>query len=165
MDAKREMLRHELAAIAYRTRKALRDAPAEFGDLRVAAGVRTPRELLRHMSGVLGYARTFFTGGTYRPAPLATLEEELERLHELLASLSEHFAADSFERMSPEAFLQGPLSDAMTHAGQLAMLRRLAGSPVPPENFLFADIDADNVGPNQPDPVAPDDEWHTPDGR
>jgi len=165
MDAKREMLRHELAAIAYRTSKALRDFPAGFGDIRVAAGVRTPSELLRHMSGVLGYARTFFTGGTYRPAPLATLEEELDRLHEMLASLSEHFAAGSFERMSPEAFLQGPLSDAMTHAGQLAMLRRLAGSPVPPENFLFADIDADNVGPNQPDAVAPDDEWHTPDGR
>ena len=76
MDEKRELLRHFLAALAYRTQKALRDAPPEFGTFRAAEGVRTPRELLRHMTSVLGYARTFFVGGQYRPLPLPTLQAE-----------------------------------------------------------------------------------------
>jgi hypothetical protein len=58
--------------------------------------------------------------------------------------------------------LQGPFSDAMTHAGQLAILRRLFGDPIPPENFIVADIDPQNLGPDQPDPVSPDKEWHEP---
>ena len=61
--------------------------------------------------------------------------------------------------MTPERLLQGPLADAMTHAGQLAMLRRLAGSPVPPEDFSVADIQGTRLGPDQADPVSPDDEW------
>ena len=59
----------------------------------------------------------------------------------------------------PERMLQGPFADAMTHVGQLAMLRRLAGSPVPPENFILADVVAENVGPDQPQPASPDEEW------
>jgi len=163
MDAKREMLRHFLAALAYRTQKALRDAPEDFGGFRIARGVRTPRELVFHMANVIGYARTFFVGDEYRPDPLETLEEEVGRFHGLLESLGERFRTGSFDRMSPERFLQGPLSDAMSHAGQLAMLRRLAASPVAPEDFIVADIDAANVGPDQPEPVSPDAEWHTPD--
>ena len=69
MDEKRGLLRHFLAALAYRTQKALREAPAGFGDFRAADGVRTPAELIRHMTSVLGYARTFFVGGQYRPYP------------------------------------------------------------------------------------------------
>ena len=163
MDTKRDMLRHFLAALAYRTQKALRDRPDGFGEYRAAKGVRTPRELVFHMTNVIGYARTFFAGGEYRPDPLPTLDEELGRFHRMLGSLGEHFAGGSFDRMTPERFLQGPLSDAMTHAGQLALLRRLADSPVPPENFIVAGVDASNVGPDQPDPVSPDAEWHTPD--
>ena len=61
--------------------------------------------------------------------------------------------------MSPERLLQGPFSDAMTHAGQLAMLRRLAGVPVPPENFIVADIEPERLGVEQPGPRSPDEEW------
>ncbi|MEO8622673.1 MAG: hypothetical protein ABI625_16500 [bacterium] len=60
---------------------------------------------------------------------------------------------------SDEQFLQGPLSDAMTHAGQLAMLRRLFGDPVASENFIYAHIQTDNVGEQQPEPAAPDADW------
>ena len=164
MDAKREMLRHMLAALAYRTQKALRDAPADFGGFRAAPDVRTPRELLNHMSSVLGYARTFLIGGEYRPESLPTLDEEVERFHQVLISLSEHFAKGEFTRTTPERLLQGPLSDAMSHAGQLAMLRRLHGSPVRPENFVFTDVSPDNLSTDQPNPFAPDEEWHTPAG-
>jgi hypothetical protein len=64
--------------------------------------------------------------------------------------------------MNEARLLQGPLSDAMTHAGQLAMLRRLFGTPVPPEDFSKAAISAENVGPYQPDPVSPDEDWPGP---
>ena len=62
-------------------------------------------------------------------------------------------------RIRDEQFLHGPLADAMTHAGQLALLRRLYGAPVPSENFIFATIDASNVGPEQALPNAPDPDW------
>jgi hypothetical protein len=61
--------------------------------------------------------------------------------------------------VTPEQLLQGPFADAMTHTGQLAMLRRLAGDPVPPENFLFAAVHSENLGPNQAQPASPDAEW------
>lgn len=164
MDNKREMLCHFLASLAYRTQKALRGAPCDFGEFRAAPDIRNPLELVRHMTSVLGYARTFFTGGQYWPDSLPAFDEEVARFHEMLESLSWHFTTGDFSRMSPERFLQGPLSDALSHAGQLAMLRRLFHAPIPPENFIMADIHADNVSESQPDPVSPDIEWQTPQG-
>ena len=154
------MLRHFLAALAYRAQKALRDAPPSFGTFQAGQHVRTPRELLRHMTGVLGYARTFFVGGHYRAEPLADLAAETARFHAMLEDLSQHLLAETPLRgTSEERLLQGPFADAMTHAGQLALLRRLSGSPVPPENFIVAAIDPANVGPHQPPPVSPDADW------
>lgn len=161
MEAKRKLLNHFLAALAYRTQKALREAPDDFGSFRAGDGVRTPSELIRHMSSVLGYARTYFVGGHYRPEPLETLEEEVERFHEMLGLLAQHLRNGDLllEGMTEERLLQGPFSDAMTHAGQLALLRRLAGAPVPPENFIVAEIREERLGPNQPRPVSPDKIW------
>jgi hypothetical protein len=160
MDHKRDMLRHFLAAIAYRTQKAVRDAPASFGTFEAGSQVRTPADLVRHMTAVLGYARTFFVGGHYRAEPLPDLSAEIVRFHAMLDDLGHHLEAGTpLHGTTVERLLQGPLSDAMAHAGQLAMLRRLAGSPVRPENFVEAAIDARNVGPSQPDPVSPDVEW------
>jgi hypothetical protein len=154
------MLRHFLAAIAYRTQKALRDAPADFGEFRAAQDVRTPSELVCHMTSVLGYARTFFVGGQYRPAPLPTLAAEVARLHEMLVDLAAHLESGTELRgIQAEQLLQGPFADAMTHAGQLALLRRLAGAPVPPENFIVADIRPERLGQDQPNPMSPDAVW------
>ena len=160
MSDDRAMLRHFLAALAYRTQKALRGAPAGFGDFRAGHDVRPPADLVRHMTSVLGYARTFFVGGQYRPEPLPTLAAEIERFHEMLADLSAHLAQGTELRgVRPEQLLQGPFADAMTHAGQLAMLRRLAGAPVAPENFIEAEIAPDRLGPDQPSPRRPDRLW------
>ncbi len=159
MDEKRRLLRHFLAALAYRTQKALRGAGPEFASFRAAPGVRTPHELLRHMTSVLGYARTRFTGGRYWPHILPTVQEEMDRFHEMVESLSDHIDRSEFCEITPEQLLQGPLADAMTHAGQIAMLRRMAGSPIPPENFIEARIDSTNLSQDQPEPVSPDDEW------
>ena len=161
MNDKRHMLRHFLAALAYRTQKALRDAPEDFGDFASGNHVRTPKELVRHMTSVLGYARTFFVGGEYQPEPLRTLQEEVDRFHEMLEQLRSSLDSEmQLNGLTEEQLLQGQFSDAMTHAGQLAILRRLHGAPVPSENFIHAAISADNLTADQPDPVAPDDDWH-----
>lgn len=119
-DDARRLLQHLLAALAYRTQKALRDAP--------------PR--------------------------VPTLAAEAERFHAQLQALSADLAdASLMSRLTDEQLLQGPFADAMTHAGQLAMLRRLARSPVPSENFIEADISARNLSTDQALPVAPDSWW------
>jgi hypothetical protein len=154
------LLHHYLAALAYRTQKTLRGAPAEFGHFQAGQKVRTPIQVVCHMTNVLGYARTYFIGGTFRAEPLETLEAEVRRFHEMLEDLSKHLKAGApLQGTTPERLLQGPFSDAMTHVGQLATLRRLFGSPVPPEDFIKADIDPGNLGQDQPDPVSPDKEW------
>jgi hypothetical protein len=159
MDDTRRLLCHFLAAIAYRAQKALRDAPTGFADFNAGAGVRSPRELIRHMSSVLGYARTFFVGGIYRAEPLPDMEAEIDRFHTVLTDLAEHIASGSpLREITREQRLQGPFADAMTHAGQIAMLRRLAGAPVPSENFILAEISAARLGSNQPSPAAPEKE-------
>ena len=160
MDEERTLLKHFLAALAYRTQKALRDAPPDFASFRAAPKVRTPHELIRHMDSVLGYSRTFFIGGSYRAPLLPDFRAAVAHFHETLADVARHLDLGTESRgITYEILLQGPFSDAMTHAGQLAMLRRLAGSPVPPENFAFADINPANLGPDQPLPVSPDEEW------
>jgi len=165
MTDSRKLLQHFLAALAYRTQKALRGAPDIFGEFRAGTHVRTPHELVWHMTGVIGYARTMLHGGRFVPPRLETFEEEIARFHDTLAALRDDFANPALTaQISDEQFLHGPLSDAMTHAGQLAMLRRLAGSPVASENFIFATIQSDNVSVDQAAPAAPD-AWWRPDQR
>lgn len=160
MSEKRELLRHFLAALAYRTQKALRSAPAGFGDFRSGEQVRTPHELICHMRSVLGYARTFFIGGVYAHPIPDDLTRDIERFHEMLADLDSLLRSDApLTGTTEEQLLQGPFADAMTHAGQIAMLRRLFGDPVPPENFIVADISSTNLSSDQPGPVSPDETW------
>lgn len=160
MTESRRLLQHFLAALAYRTQKAVRGAPEHFADFRASTQSRTPFELIWHMTSVIGYARTFFHGGTFSPEALQSFGEELDRFHLTLEGLRDDLANPTLRAsITDQQFLQGPLADAMTHAGQLAMLRRMAGSPVPSENFIFARIDAANVSSTQADPVAPDLWW------
>lgn len=119
------------------------------------------------MTSVLGYARTLFVGGSYRPDPLPSLRDEILRFHEMVRDLARHIEIGTplQEGMCPERLLQGPFADAMTHAGQLAMLRRLAKAPVAPEDFVFADIHPSRLGPEQAAPARPDQVWpEAPDG-
>lgn len=159
-NEKRAMLRHFLAALAYRTQKAIRGAPDDYWTFNAGNKVRTPHDLICHMRSVLGYARTFFIGGNY-PFPVpGNIQEDIDAFHEMLADLSRHLERGTLlTDMTEEQLLQGPFADAMTHAGQLAMLRRMHGSPIPPENFIVADISAENLSANQPEPASPDEVW------
>jgi hypothetical protein len=112
------------------------------------------------MDDVLGYSRTLFIGGSYRAPDLPDFQAAIVHFHETLADVARHIEIGTELRNStPEILLQGPFSDAMTHAGQLGLLRRLAGSPVPPEDFIFAEISSSNLGPEQPLPARPDEIW------
>jgi hypothetical protein len=165
VDPERALLKHFLAAIAYRTQKALRDAPAHYPDFSAGHQARTPVEILRHMTSVLGYSRTFFLGGSYpmKPAPLPAFADEIARFHEMVHAVGALLDAGTPVRdVSHQQLLQGPFSDVMTHVGQLALLRRLADAPVAPENFVFADIRPERLGADQPMPARPDAEWREP---
>lgn len=158
----RALVSHVLAAIAYRTQKALRDAPADYPSYAAGVDVRTPVEILRHMTSVLGYARTFKLGGTYpiKPDALPSFVDEQRRFHEMLESVRDHLdESGALGSLSAEQLLQGPFADVMTHVGQLAMLRRLQGAPVAPENFIFADVSSARLGVDQPAPARPDEHW------
>ena len=160
MTESRRLLQHFLAALAYRTQKSLRDAPARFADFRPGPTARTPHELVQHMTSVIGYARTMLHGGTYTPPWLPSFDDQIDAFHATLQALSDDFANPTLKAsISDTQFLQGPLSDAMTHAGQLAYIRRLAGAPVAPENFIFAKIETDNVTREQAAPASPDPGW------
>ncbi|HJS43630.1 MAG TPA: hypothetical protein VJ755_09175 [Gemmatimonadales bacterium] len=161
MDRDCELLRHFLAAIAYRTQKALRDAPAHYPTFSAGNRVRTPLELIHHMTSLMGYVRTLFVGGSYpiKPDPLPTFKEEIARFHEMLEAVGALLSRGASCSISTEQLLQGPFADTMTHVGQLAILRRLADSPVPPENFIYANIRGDRLDANQPPPARPDKHW------
>ncbi len=160
-DDKYALLLHFLAALAYRTGKTVEGSGEDFGGFEAGNGVRSPKNLIRHMRSVLGYARTHFIGGSYRAESLPSFSDEIASFHEMLESLGEHLRKGSpMTGTTPEKMLQGPFADAMTHAGQIAMLRRMAADPVPAENFIVADISPDRLGPEQAAPVAPDQNWH-----
>ena len=165
MNRNQTLLRHFVAAIAYRSAKALRDAPSTFATFEAGQKSRTPRQLVRHMSGVLNYA----LARVHEPrAPLAdrtSYEKEVERFFALLREFAEHLQELELGDAAAERLLQGPLADVMTHIGQLALLRRLSGSPVPPENFYRAAVDAGRLGLDQLAPRSPDRDWpEAPDG-
>ena len=160
MNEKRHMLCHFLASIAYHLQKALRDAPPGFASFRIGPASRTPHELVRHIDSVLGYATTFIWGGEYENAFLDSMAEQVAQLHRTLQRLADLIGSGrELLEASEEQLLQGPLSDSMTHIGQISYLRRLYGSPVPSENFIYAKISAKNLGIDQAPPERPDLEW------
>jgi len=162
MDPERTLLQHFLAAIAYRTQKALRGAPAHYPDFVAGHQARTPVEILRHMTSLMGFTNTLFMGGAYpiKPEPLSSFAAEIARFHATLEVVSLQLEMGTpLREISHKQLLQGPLADVMTHVGQLAMLRRLTDSPVAPENFIDADIRGDRLGAEQPMPASPDKDW------
>jgi hypothetical protein len=144
--------RHLLATLAYRFQNALAGAPANFSDFSLGYGVRTPLEIVRHMNGLLGFAQAALDNpeDPQRPQlPAIPWDEEVSRFHELLGGLEADFSQNTHDTALLLRLLQGPLSDTMTHIGQLALLRRAAGSPVSPANFFRADIRTGNVSQEQ----------------
>ena len=144
----KKLIRHFIATLAYRTTKVIREVPKAYPNLSVGSGIRMPVEILHHMSDVLLFAYKALVQSDRVEIPLAPWETEVERFYDVLGRLDEAIVSGAEPReLSWEQLLQGPLSDVMTHVGQLAMLRRLAGDPVPGENFSRAEIQIGKVRP------------------
>jgi len=147
------LLRHTLATLAYRGGKVLRDAPPEVAQYRASGSTRTPIEILAHIGDLLDWAVALADGRhEWRDPPPTTWEREVDRFYAGLTALDQRLADDEPLGFSPERLFQGPIADALTHVGQIAMLRRMAGAPVRGENYFKAAITAGQVGPDQPGP-------------
>jgi hypothetical protein len=152
MDEKRELLRHSLAIIAYRATRALEGAPEGFGLF--DGGGRRPVEILAHMGDLFDWALSMASGSPrWKDSKPLAWTEEMRRFYTAIRAFEEYLASENALHAPVERLLQGPLADALTHIGQLAMLRRMAGSPTRGENFYVAEIRAGQVSTNQPGPV------------
>jgi hypothetical protein len=152
MDEKRELLRHALATLAYRTTRALENAPIDFGNFKGAG--RSPVQIVAHMGDLMVWALSMALGSPLwnETQPLDWPQEE-QRFYRALASFDAFLASKATLHAPVEKLLQGPIADALTHTGQLTLLRRLAGSPTHRENFYVAAIAVGQVGSLQPAPV------------
>lgn len=149
----RELLRHALATLAYRGGKTIRGAPADFGRFEIGPSSRTPGKILAHIGDLLDWALSMAKGAqTWRDSPAEDWEKDVRRFFDGLRRLDDYLASDAPLATTPEKVLQGPIADALTHVGQLAMLRRLAGSAVKGENYFKADITTGRVGAEQSAP-------------
>jgi hypothetical protein len=150
-ELKRDFLRHTLATLAYRGGKAVRNAPAEFADFQGAG--RRPVQVLAHIGDLLDWTLSMAQGkrGYTESQPLLW-DEEVERFFSVLQRVDDYLASAEPVHAPIEKLFQGPMADALTHVGQLAMLRRLAGAPISGENYYMADIAVGRVGPKQAAP-------------
>jgi hypothetical protein len=150
MDANRDLLRHILATVAYRGGKAVRNAPAAFGTFKASDTIRTPAQILAHIGDLFDWALSIASGRQqwHNSTPLIW-DREVSRFFETLQRFDAYLASDAPMACSAAQIFQGPLADALTHVGQIAMLRRLAGAAMKGENYFEADIVAGRVGPEQ----------------
>ena len=152
-SAKREYLRHAVATLAYRGGKALRGAPDTFASFKISETSRTPGKILAHMCDLLDWALSLARGAqVWNDSTPAAWNDDVRRFFEALGRFDEFLASDAPLAAPPEQLFQGPIADALTHVGQIAMLRRAAGSPMKGENYFRADIAIGRVGTEQTPP-------------
>lgn len=151
-DPKSELLRHTVATLAYRGAKALRNAPLEFAAFQ---GVeRTPGQILSHIGDLLDWALSMAEGKQrWQDSETLPWDKEVDRFFAGLKAFDDYLASGKPLAAPPERLFQGPIADALTHVGQIAMLRRLAGTPVKGENFFVAEVTVGRVGPDQATPA------------
>jgi hypothetical protein len=149
-EAKRAMLRHTIATLAYRGGKAVMNAPHGFATFSIGESTRTPAEILAHIGDLLDWALWQAKGKhVWHSSTPLPWQEEVARFFAALEQLDAFLASDEPLGYDAEKIFQGPIADALTHVGQIALLRRLAGAPVRGENYFKAEIVAGRVGPEQ----------------
>jgi hypothetical protein len=152
-DPKRELLRHTVATVAYRGGKAIRDASQSFADFKIGENPRSPAQILAHIGDLFDWALSIAKGeqkwNNSEPLPW---NQEMERFFAVLKAFDDFLASDAQLQVAPEKLFQGPVADALTHVGQIAMLRRLAGVTMRGENYYVAEIGAGRVGREQASP-------------
>jgi hypothetical protein len=151
--SKREMLRHTVATLAYRGAKAVRGASDSFASFGSPQTTRTPAKILAHIGDLLDWALSIAKGAeAWHDSEPLPWEKEVARFHHALESLDYCLASDAELSSTCERLFQGPIADALTHVGQIAMLRRMAAEPIKGENYSRAKIEAGRVGSEQEAP-------------
>jgi hypothetical protein len=149
-DPQRALLRHTLATLAYRAGKVLRDAPPAFGQFRAGPDTRTPEQILAHMGDLFDWALALAQGHwRWRNSAPLPWPDEVTRFFAALSAFDDQLAGPEALGYPVEILFQGPVADALTHTGQLAMLRRMAGAPVRGESYARADIVVGRTGLEQ----------------
>jgi hypothetical protein len=152
-SGQRDLVRHILATIAYRGGKALRGLTAEQASARACDGARSIHEIVAHIGDLLAWSVSLVQGReAWSNSAPDDWVADIERFYSGLAAIDEHLAADTPIAVPLENLLQGPLADTLTHIGQIAMLRRIAGVPVKGENYFAASVRAGEVGRDQAAP-------------
>jgi hypothetical protein len=148
----RAALRQLAATLAYRAAKVLRGVPSSFGGFTCGESTRTPVRIVGHMADLMAWGTSIASGGyDWKAGGGDDWQTEVDRFFTGLAALDAALAADDFNG-SIEKLIQGPLADALTHVGQLALMRGMAGVPVRPESYAKASIAIGRVGPDQATP-------------
>jgi hypothetical protein len=152
-DPARQLLRHTVATVAYRGGKALRGAPESFAAFTIGDSPRTPAKILAHIGDLFDWALAMARGESawHDSQPLAW-DAEVLRFFTSLKKFDDYLASQEPLHSSAEGLFQGPIADALTHIGQLSMLRRIACCPIKGENYFKAEIVSGRVGPEQPAP-------------
>jgi hypothetical protein len=149
-DTARAVLRHLVATLAYRAAKVLRDVPPTFAATSFGSATRRPVDVVAHMADLMLWAITLARGDyVWTAGGRDDWDKEVERFFSGLAALDRELAAEGAFSGSIEMLLQGPLADALTHVGQLALLRGMAGIPVRPESYARAEIVVGRIGLEQ----------------
>lgn len=149
-DAQRALLRHMLATLAYRAAKALRDVPAGFAEFRQGPATRTPCQIVAHMGDLMAWGERMAHGTpSWTAEGGSDWDTEVKRFFDLVAAFDRALATAPSEGLRPEPIIQGPIADALTHVGQLNLLRGAFGAPVRPESYARAEIEPGRVGLDQ----------------
>src|SRR5689334_13334043 len=147
---KRQMLRHTVATVAYRGGKAVANAPDNFESFRVNDTTRTPGQILAHIGDLYDWALSIARGQqTWHNSTPKPWAHEVERFFAAVKAFDDYLASENEIADDPEKLFQGPVADSLTHIGQIAMLRRMAGGPVKGENYFVAQIEVGRVGIEQ----------------
>jgi hypothetical protein len=128
----------------------MRGAPESFAAFRIGAATRAPVKLVAHMGDLFDWALLMAQGKTaWKDSEPLAWDREVERFFASLKAFDDYLASDAVLHVSVEKLFQGPVADALTHVGQLAMLRRVAGAAIRSENYSVAEIVAGRTGADQ----------------
>lgn len=147
---KREMLRHTVATLAYRGGKAIADVPKDFAGFKAFETTRTPLEILAHIGDLMDWALSMAKDKTvWNDAKPLAWDAETQRFFNSIKAFDDYLASEEPIEKPIEKLFQGPVADALTHVGQINLLRRMFETPVRGENYFKAEIEIGRVGENQ----------------
>ena len=139
-----------MATLAYRAAKATRGAPPSFASFQAGPSSRTPVEIVAHMGDLMDWALSMARGqGKWNSATPQSWDDECRRFFASTKAFDDALASQEPVQYDLTRLFQGPVADALTHTGQLTMLRRIHGAPMKGESYNRADIVTGRVGSEQ----------------